>query len=161
MFREAQAVVFLYLQTQWQDFQSFLEENRHKGTTEKCLKDLKETIDRQRESEYEAMKLKQMAESDMLTSGFRFETKEEKEMRISKEKNEKDLGKIGVSFRLSNLDPSVTYCGTITSLNHQLKTDKTHHQHSLMLNNDSYCRATKSGHVRFQSPITMETNKVH
>ena len=48
------------------------------------------------------------------------ETEEERKARKAKEKDLREFGEIGVSFKLSSPQPTYTYCGQISSLQHKL-----------------------------------------
>ena len=97
--------MFRYLQTCWQEYQSFVAEKGADTSLSKALKNLKDSIAKQREREQEMIKLEECSRMSLL----HFETEAEKLKRLAKEKELKEFGEVSVSFRLSAVDPSVVY----------------------------------------------------
>lgn len=125
-----------------------------------ALTELREYIARERHEAEERAKVK-----DLMTAAqsplAHLETEEERKSRKAKERELREFGEIGVSFKLSSPQPNYTYCGQIESLQYKLHPECTPPSPTLLIDPPKHVKTFKpevqTSRVRFD--IRNETIK--
>lgn len=105
----------------WQEYETFA--NSHQGEAiAVAIDNYKRLIEQERGRAREGMVRMRQEEERLLQSqqGSRFETEQEKVLRLTKERELREFGKVGISFCLATPNPNHTYCGLLTDLNYKL-----------------------------------------
>ncbi len=104
-----QAIIFRNLQGLWNEYQNFIQDNDKGGSIEAAIKGMELKIATARIEMREEKEQLKMEEERNKQSMPRFETMEEKRLRLKREEEEKEFGEVAVTFRLSRLNPQFTY----------------------------------------------------
>ena len=119
-----------------------------------ALEELRDFIANERQEAEDKIKVKELLSATQSPLAH-LETEEEKKARKAKERDLREFGEIGVSFKLSSPQPNYTYCGQISSLQYKLHPELGDMSHSSIVDPSQNIKSTGPDvlRVRFNEPV--------